>query len=180
MLNGSEGGIVLLGDNTNSTLGFGINKSNFPNIKKISVYPNENKVFNDRFNYLGGTLWNVDSVGIALNADDDLKMFQVKLLKTSLNTQDVAGFKKWLQANNVTVVYQLSQEKVYECTNIDLITYANETNYVVESGAIAPKSILKVMCNINNVVRELQQKVSNLENYIQHVMIDALNNALND
>ena len=180
VLNGSEDGIVLLGDNTNSTLGFGINKSNFPNIKKISVYPNENKVFNDRFNYLGGTLWDIDSVGMALNAEDDTKMFQIKLLKTSLPTQDVQGFKQWLQANNVTVVYQLAQEKVYECTNIDLITYANETNYVVESGAIVPKSTLKVMSNISNTVRELQRKVSTLESYIQHVMTDALNNALNE
>ena len=85
-----------------------------------------------------------------------------------------------LQANNVTVVYQLAEEKVYECTNIDLITYANETNYVVNCGAIVPKTTLKVMSNISNTVRELQRKVSTLESYIQHVMIDALNNALNE
>ena len=76
----------------------------------------------------------------------------------------VEGFKQWLQANNVTVVYQLAQEKVYECTNIDLITYANETNYIVECGAIAPKSTLKVHNNISNVVKILQEKVSLLEN----------------
>lgn len=40
--------------------------------------------------------------------------------------------------------------------------------------------IKDVTIKINNVVRELQQKVSNLEGYIQHVMIDALNNALNE
>lgn len=85
-----------------------------------------------------------------------------------------------LEANPITVVYQLEKEKVYECTSIDLMTYENETNFMVNTGAITPKSTLKVMCNITNVVRELQQKVSNLENYIQHVMIDALNNALNE
>ena len=52
----------------------------------------------------------------------------INISKNKLSTQDVQGFKQWLQANNVTVVYQLAQEKVYECTNIDLITYANETN----------------------------------------------------
>lgn len=81
-----------------------------------------------------------------------------------VNVSNEVDFKAWLQANNVTVVYQLAQEKVYECTNIDLITYANETNYIVESGAIAPKSILKVHNNISNVVKILQQKVSLLEN----------------
>lgn len=74
------------------------------------------------------------------------------------------GIKPYLQQNPMRVVYQLAEEKVYECTNIDLITYANETNYVVESGAIAPKSILKVHNNISNVVKILQEKVSLLEN----------------
>ena len=73
-------------------------------------------------------------------------------------------WKSELQSNNVTVVYQLAQEKVYECTNIDLITYANETNYIVESGAIVPRSTLKVHNNISNVVSLLQKKVSLLEN----------------
>ena len=99
---------------------------------------------------------------------------------STLSTQDAQGFKQWLQTNNLTVVYQLAEEKVYECTNIDLITYANETNYIVESGAIVPKTTLKVMSNISNTVRELQRKVSTLESYIQYVMIDALNNALNE
>ena len=105
--------------------------------------------------------------------------FKLKISNSKLSTQDVAGFKQWLQTNNVTVVYELAEE-VYECTSIDLMTYKNETNYIVTAGAITPKSTLKVMCNITNVVRELQQKVSNLENYIQHVKIDALNNALNE
>lgn len=88
-------------------------------------------------------------------------------------------FKTWLQTNNVTVVYQLAQEKVYECTNIDLITYANETNYVVESGVIVPKSTLKVLQNATNIIRQLQQKVSVLEtdnNRIMQILSDIRNN----
>ena len=91
----------------------------------------------------------------------------ISILKSKLPTQDAQGFKQWLQANNVTVVYQLAQEKVYECTNIDLITYANETNYIVESGAIVPRSILKVHNNISNVVSLLQKKVSLLESNVK-------------
>lgn len=95
-----------------------------------------------------------------------------RVSKSKLSTQDVAGFKQWLQANNVTVVYQLAQEKVYECTNIDLITYANETNYIVESGSISPKTTLKVHNNISNVVNLLQKKVSLLEtNQIEYQIL---------
>ena len=66
--------------------------------------------------------------------------------------------------NGLTVVYQLAQEEVYECTNIDLMTYSGETNYIINSGAISPKSLLKVHNNISNVVKILQEKVSLLEN----------------
>ena len=88
----------------------------------------------------------------------------MSISKSKLSTQDVEGFKQWLQTNNVTVVYQLAQEKVYECTNIDLITYNGETNYLVESGVLSPRTTLKVMANISNVVLELQRKASLLEN----------------
>jgi hypothetical protein len=113
-------------------------------------------------------------------ANDSKYILYCVLSKSKLSSQDAAGFKAWLQANPTIVVYQLETEEVYECTSIDLMSYENETNFIVNAGAIAPVSTLKVMCNINNVVRELQQKVSNLENYIQHIMIDALNNALNE
>lgn len=66
-----------------------------------------------------------------------------------------------------TTVKPLAQEKVYECTNIDLITYADETNYIVKCGAIVPKSILKVHNNISNVVKILQEKVSILESNVK-------------
>ena len=95
----------------------------------------------------------------------------IKISKSKLSTQDVTGFKQWLQANPVTVVYQLAQEKVYECTNIDLITYANETNFIVESGTITPKTTLKVHNNISNVVSLLQKKVSVLESNMTSYMI---------
>ena len=83
------------------------------------------------------------------------------------NFSDVESIKQWLQTNNVTVVYQLAEEKVYECTNIDLIAYANETNYLVESGVLSPKTTLKVHNNISNVVSLLQKKVSLLESNVK-------------
>ena len=69
-----------------------------------------------------------------------------------------------------TTVKPLSQEKIYECTNMDLITYNGETNYIVESGAIVPKTTLKVHNNISNVVSLLQKKVSLLESNVTSYM----------
>ena len=117
--------------------------------------------------YMDNNSFTTNLVSFGICSRNNNTGFNFHIEKSKLPTQDVAGFKQWLQANNKTVVYQLAQEKVYECTNIDLITYANETNYIVESGAIAPKSILKVHNNISNVVKILQEKVSLLESNVK-------------
>lgn len=91
-------------------------------------------------------------------------LFEKYLSFATTAQSTIEQWKSELQTNPVTVVYQLAEEKVYECTNIDLITYANETNYIVESGAIVPRTTLKVHNNISNVVKILQEKVSLLEN----------------
>ena len=89
---------------------------------------------------------------------------KTNILGADTNSVRVQKIKTWLQANPVTVVYQLAQEEVYECTNLDLITYQNETNLIVSSGAIQPRITLKVLSNVSNVVKLLQEKVSVLEN----------------
>lgn len=99
-----------------------------------------------------------------------------KLLLTLSN--DKGNPSTWLQANNVTVVYQLAQEEVYECTNLDLITYPNETNYIVDAGVITPKTTLKVVQNAANIIKQLQEKVSILEgNQVKfmQIMLDIIN-----
>ena len=116
-------------------------------------------IISDKFNT--GNVGAIDYEAISLGADGAI---HINILSSKLSTQDAQGFKQWLQANPTTVVYQLVQEEVYECTNIDLITYANETNYIVSSGVIVPKTTLKVHNNISNVVKILQEKVSLLEN----------------
>ena len=108
--------------------------------------------------YNNQKLFNESSVGIYVDKNINITVDGVV---------EVEEFKNNLNTNNVTVVYQLAQEKVYECTNIDLITYANETNYIVNSGAISPKTTLKVHSNISNVVSLLQKKVSLLESNVK-------------
>ena len=114
-----------------------------------------------------GDVYSYNHIGISISGTDSIGTHII----INNNFTDVTELKQWLQANNLTVVYELAQEKVYECTNIDLITYANETNYIVECGAISPKTTLKVHNNISNVVSLLQKKVSLLESNITSYMI---------
>lgn len=161
LLNGSENEKWVMVVDTN-TIRFGISN----NLINPIIKRNNTDIMCDKINVKSN--YNLDEEGIFINTIDiSSHAVYIRILKSKLSTQDVAGFKQWLQANNVTVVYQLAQEKVYECTNIDLITYANETNYIVEAGAITPKSTLKVHSNIANVINALQKKVSVLEsNYV--------------
>ena len=122
--------------------------------------PNGELVF-DRFSFHKNV---VKSGYECAGRSDDTVAIYVNVLKSRLSTQDVAGFKAWLQANPTTVVYQLAEEKVYECTDLDLITYADETNLLVKSGVLNPKVTLKVHQNITNIITILQNKVSVLEN----------------
>ena len=110
-----------------------------------------------------GDVYSHNHIGISISGTDSIATHII----INNNFTDVTELKQWLQANNLTVVYQLAQEKVYECTNIDLITYANETNFIVESGVLSPRTTLKVHNNISNVVSLLQKKVSLLESNVK-------------
>ena len=140
----------------------------------LSVKPHNNSstvanIISNSFNSISHfDMVNTDIEGIGVHNLDS--QINIKILKSKLSTQDVAGFKAWLQANPVTVVYQLAEEKVYECTNLDLITYADETNYIVNTGAISPKSTLKLSNSIGNVVNLLKNKVSILEDLVQKLI----------
>lgn len=114
-----------------------------------------------------GDVYSYNHIGISISGTDSIGTHII----LNNNFIDVTELKQWLQANNLTLVYQLAQEKVYECTNIDLITYNGETNFIVESGVLSPKTTLKVHNNISNVVSLLQKKVSLLENNITSYMI---------
>ena len=119
----------------------------------------------DRFNYNRMGYYNTEEGEyIGNNSDVNTPFIIINIANSKLSTQNVAGFKAWLQANPTTVVYQLAQEEVYACTNLDLITYPNETNLIVNSGAIQPRITLKVLSNVSNVVKLLQEKVYILEN----------------
>ena len=92
-----------------------------------------------------------------------MNKLRIRLAKSKLTTQDVAGFKQWLQENNVTVVYQLAQEEVYELAPLHLDSYANETLILCNSGAISPKMEFSITSHINNLVLSNTKRINALE-----------------
>ena len=92
-----------------------------------------------------------------------INKLRIRLAKSKLSTQDVTGFKQWLQTNNVTVVYQLAEEKVYELAPLHLDSYANETLILCNSGAISPKMEFSITSHINELIKSQGDRISLLE-----------------
>ena len=98
-----------------------------------------------------------------IDSATSMDKLRIRLAKSKLSTQDVTGFKQWLQANNVTVVYQLAQEEVYEIAPLHLDSYANETLILCNSGAISPKMEFSITSHINELVKSQGDRISLLE-----------------
>ena len=69
----------------------------------------------------------------------------VKISKSKLSTQDTAGFKQWLQANPITVVYELASPQ-YELISEDPLTIS----LIAESSDITNSSNIPLNMTINN------------------------------
>ena len=110
------------------------------------------------------------SEGIQMNSSGG-GMIVIRILKSKLSSQDVAGFKQWLQTNNVTVVYQLAQEEVYELAPLHLDSYANETLILCNSGAISPKMEFSITSHINELVKAYGERINLLEEKVYQYMV---------
>ena len=157
VLNGTEGWNILKTNANHSIFTYRVSDA----LKKPDYY-----AITNRFTQISNTSENLSREG-EFFLTDIAGGINISIANSKLSQTNANGFKQWLQANNVTLVYQLAEEEVYECANIDLITYVDETNYIVSSGAITPKSTLKVHNNISNVVKILQEKVSLLESNVK-------------
>lgn len=151
VLNGSEN-ISLIRTQTN-TMGF--------EVLNISGLKAGGSVLSDKFTKLINT---EDSEG--LRAVGDSNKFLIHILKSKLTSQDITGFKTWLQSNTVTVVYQLATEEVYECVNLDLDSYEGETSVIFDGGAISPKLSFKIASHIANTIQVLKDRINYLENKV--------------
>ena len=85
--------------------------------------------------------------------------------------QTLEQFKSELQSNNVTVVYQLAQEEVYELAPLHLDSYANETLILCNSGAISPKMEFSITSHINELVKAYGERVNLLEEKVYQYMV---------
>ena len=107
---------------------------------------------------------NLDVEGICLWDRDNY--IRWRILKSKLETPNLEGMKKYAQANNLTVIYQLAEEKVFEVNPLFLEAYKGETMIRVDSGVINAPMEFKLTSSLPNLTRNLQLRIDNLEDEI--------------
>lgn len=98
---------------------------------------------------------------------------RIRISRNKLSTQDLAGFKKYLQQNPITVVYQLATPVYEEVTNeygLPIILEGYENGIVYVDSAVTPTTSIKYTSN--NTVPTTLSNVDNLNTTTQ----DDINN----
>lgn len=156
MLNGSdsENWKKYISTNEVNTIAFTL-----PMIGHADTWLNNN-VICDLFNSINHKIYDQDIEGIALDNNGII----VKILRNKLVTQDVNGFKKWLQSNSVNLIYPLRQYVEYEVNPLELESFDNITLWLILSGVIAPPASFKITSSLPNFVKNVDTRVKRMEN----------------
>lgn len=145
ILNGGSSEVYTVGNNLTNTLMF-----------RIKVKSCTANLICDKFGVVGNA-WSTDNELAFLYVPDSL--LDIRINRNKLETQDVSGFKKWLQTNNVTVVYQLAEEVVYPCELLDqLYSFDGETNIFVLGGAVVGETTIEIGTKLGPIVATLKQE----------------------
>lgn len=145
ILNGGSSEVYTVGNNLTNTLMF-----------RIKVKSCTANLICDKFGVVGNA-WSTDNELAFLYVPDSLLDIRININK--LETQDVSGFKKWLQTNNVTVVYQLAEEVVYPCElSEQLYSYDGETNIFINGGAVVGETTIEIGTKLGPIVAEIKQE----------------------
>ena len=128
----------------------------------------------DKFIY-NWNIWSNDEEGTRI---DNHGAFQISLLKSELETQDVAGFKKWLQSNPVTVVYQLAtpitEDIQISPTDNPLTSYTPSTT-LTTNNTIKGNISADMPTNLSGVITQQASLIAQLEDNLlqtQALLID--------
>lgn len=118
----------------------------------FSLQISKSYCISDKFNYDASTSNGIEGAGF-----DDASFF-VEILRSKLTTQDVAGFKAWLQANPITVYYQLANPTTEKISNAETLQTFKD-GYIQLENSIAPVVDLDFSTNYPSIVANMKEKL---------------------
>lgn len=108
-----------------------------------------------------------DDEGIQFGGATPYGDIYIRIANSKLTTIDIAGFKAWLQANPVTVYYQLATPIETPMELIPIRIYEGVTNIFTEGSLIEPTIKCKISTDVNSVIKTLQAVNARLTMVIQ-------------
>lgn len=129
VLEGSEQWSVFTTVNNNDTIAFTVKGL----LSSINADGNNGNFISDKFKFKDIYTNSVNNDGMLVHLDE----IRISVLKSRLETQDVAGFKSWLQQNPTTVWYELREP--YETPADNNIVLPNGVRDEIVDGKILRK-----------------------------------------
>lgn len=77
------------------------------------------------------------------------KSIYIRILKSKLTTQDLAGFKTWLASNNVTIIYQLATPQIIDLPQYNIPNSVSTQNNIYLINNVSPTTTrLSNLCKL--------------------------------
>ena len=147
----------------NFTIAFAVKQGTHSNIDNAPI-------LNDKFiNVLGDKYWNEDKECL-MSASG--KHFKFRILRSKLETEDSAGFKKWLSQNPTTVYYEKDAPEIIPIEPIKAYIKTGAT--ITINSEIVPTSYHKVTLNRGEQIEQAIVEIADLK-----AKIDTLETAYN-
>ncbi|GAA0069262.1 hypothetical protein UT300003_07850 [Clostridium sardiniense] len=97
---------------------------------------------------------------------------QIRINKNKLATQDVNGFKKWLQANPVTVYYQRASAIITELNIKDLdLSVFQDVTHIMSTNSIPAEFKFKIASNIGSILQQQSKNINDLYKIIDEILV---------
>mgnify|MGYP007065770462 CR=1 FL=1 len=167
VLDGSEDWHIFKTISSNDTIAFAVNGL----LSSTNANGNSGNFISDKFKFKDVYANSVNDDGMLVHFNE----IRISVLKSRLETRDVAGFKKWLKDNPVTVWYELAMpmKEGYIPQNLNLDTY-NETTHVTSNTFVPAIINVKIPTNVGAVIKSDIKRIEAIEDLIDKVMLPQL------
>ncbi|RIZ57445.1 hypothetical protein, partial [Paraclostridium bifermentans] len=118
----------------------------------------------DKFNFFRQS-WDASNQKEGISFDSNGNTY-VQIFKSRLTTLDSYGFKSWLQSNYINIIYATLNSVVYEISPLDLVSFENETMWMIKSGPVSSSAEFKVTSSIQNFAKNTAERVDRLEDEV--------------
>lgn len=115
----------------------------------------------DKFPNVKGSVYQHKGLSIALNNNGK---FYIRIPKTLLSEVSINGLRAWLQANPITVYYELAEpiETKLDIPSLNMKTF-NEVTHIYFENSISPNAKFKAPVNVPATISSLRTRNESLE-----------------